>query len=184
MKTWTLGSGLLAAALAVPRTGDASVSRSASLDDLTRDSVAAAVVVPLEQRAQWEDGRIVSYTRARAEQTLAGETGAAEIWIRTLGGAVGHVGQSVAGEAAFTPGRRALVFLRAREGGTFAVTARAQGEFAVVENDQGEPRVAHVAWRGALLAARGPTASEALDGCTLGEARARVVAAWGRAHAR
>ncbi len=56
----------------------------------------------LEQRSQWEElggaRRIVTYTRLSIDRPVAGQPDG-EIWVRTLGGAVGDIGQQVSGDA-------------------------------------------------------------------------------------
>src|SRR5678815_5242459 len=88
--------GLLFAAIlfcAAPR-ADASVSFTVPMDALVEESSAACVVSPIEAKSVWENGRIATYTRVHVDRLLAGSA-ANEIWIKTLGGAVGDVGQNV-----------------------------------------------------------------------------------------
>ncbi len=90
--------------------------------------------------------------------------------MRTLGGVVGKIGQSVAGEARIGPGTRSLLFL-AEAGGALVVTARAQGHYPLV-TDKGAARLAASPDPGLLLPRRGPrlSAQERLVGATLEEA--------------
>jgi hypothetical protein len=130
----------------------ASVSIAVVFDALVRESSAVAIVTPVEQRSVWEDGRIYTYTRVRADQAVAGElaTGG-EAWIRTLGGIVGHIGQVVDGEAVLTMGRPSLLFLRPGTAGTMDVTARAQGQFAVTLDETKAQRLMRSSSVGALM---------------------------------
>ncbi len=122
-----------AATLLMPSAAQASVSFAVAYDDMVADSDAVAVVTPLEQRSVWEENRIVTYTRLRVEEGVAGALGTGtETWVRTLGGSVGKIGQLVDGEAVFVQGKSSLVFVRATRPGTFAVVARAQGQFPVL----------------------------------------------------
>jgi len=176
--------------LAAP--ADASVSFTVPMDALVEESSAACVVSPTFATSVWENGRIATYTRAHVDRVLAGSA-ANEVWIKTLGGAVGDVGQNVDGEAVLRPGRQSVVFLSTFEG-TLVVTARGQGQFALV-NDHLRKKV----WAGALLASN-PTvlsrirartteaeavmpAADVLDGKTIDDAAPHIAAAWARTHA-
>ncbi len=130
----------------------ASVSIAVVFDALVRESSAVAIVTPLEQRSVWEDGRIYTYSRVRADQAVAGDLAAGgEAWIRTLGGVVGHIGQLVDGEPVLTNGRPSLLFMRPGSAGTLEVTARAQGQFAVTLDDTKAQRLMRSSSVGVLL---------------------------------
>ncbi|HEY2365847.1 MAG TPA: hypothetical protein VGH87_05645 [Polyangiaceae bacterium] len=178
---------------AAPR-ADASVSFTVPMDALVEESSAACVVSPLESKSVWENGRIATYTRAHVDRVLAGSTAStSEVWIKTLGGAVGDIGQNVDGEAVLRPGRQSVVFLSTFEG-SLVVTARGQGQFALVGG-----HLRKNVWAGALLAPnpsvltriRARTteaeaispAADVLDGKTIDEAAAHIAAAWTRTHA-
>ena len=88
---------------------DASVSFTVPMDALVEESSAACVVSPTFATSVWENGRIATYTRAHVDRVLAGSA-SNEVWIKTLGGAVGDVGQNVDGEAVLRPGRQSVVF--------------------------------------------------------------------------
>jgi hypothetical protein len=191
--------GLLFAAIlfffATPR-ADASVSFTVVLDALVDESTAACVATPIDQRSVWEDGRIATYTRVHVDRVLAGSL-SDEVWVKTLGGAVGDVGQIVDGEAVLRRGQQSVLFLSSYEG-SLVVTARGQGQFPIVR-DGAVLRLRKNAHAGALLApnpaalakvrarttapiAASP-ASDALDGKTIDDAAALVSAAWQRTHA-
>ena len=102
--------------LLAPREAQASVAIAASVEDLARVSSVIARVTALDRESAWEDGRIVTYSRVRVDDVVAGATpaGARELRIRTLGGNVGKIGQTVEGEAMLTVGAPCIVFLAAR----------------------------------------------------------------------
>src|SRR4051794_24684786 len=81
---------------------EAAVSVLVSLDELVAASTYVVVATAGERRSVWEDlpsgRRIVTYIRLSVEQTVAGAPGG-EVWVRTLGGVVGKLGQAVSGEA-------------------------------------------------------------------------------------
>jgi hypothetical protein len=202
-----LGTGALGS-LAFEREAHASVSIAALFDELVRDSSAAVVVTPVEQKAVWENGRIYTYTRVRVERTMGGAApGAAAdgTWVRTMGGSVGDIGQLVDGEAVLTMGRSSLLFVQplADQGpGVFVVTARAQGQFAMVTGEDKAIRFQRAAAVGALvtppqdrlakitqmrqlagLRAEAPLASDVLHKRPVEEAAKEIAAAWSRIHA-
>jgi hypothetical protein len=111
-----------------------------------------------ETQAVWENGRIYTYTRLTVDRAVAGDLPAgSSVWVRTLGGVVGKIGQIVEGEPVFAPGHASLLFLHPGPAGTFEVTARAQGQFPVViDNPQAPPRLVRSGAMGAIL----PRASE------------------------
>jgi MYXO-CTERM domain-containing protein len=193
--------------------GDASASVSIAVlfDELVRDSSAAVVATPVEQHAVWENGRIYTYTRVHVDAKVAGDL-PADAWVRTVGGAIGKIGQSVEGEAVLTVGRPALLFLQPQIDrvtnaplGPYEVTARAQGQFPVVAASGGKSMLIHASGVGALVptpatriahiaemraAAGAPNAAaperadDMLHGRPVDEAARDIVAAWSRLHGR
>src|SRR5689334_22465773 len=89
----------------------ASVAKAFTVDELVAVSSFVVVASAGEKKSVWEDQpsgrRIVTYTRVAVERTVAGAP-PAEMWVRTLGGAVDHIGQAVPGEAQIPTGSRAL----------------------------------------------------------------------------
>jgi hypothetical protein len=121
-----------------PKGAEASTSLELSLADLLSKANLVVTGTPLDQTSLWEDSeggrgrRIVTYTRVRVD-TVIDDTGTtqagSEVWVRTLGGAVGDIGQHVDGEAVLSPETRALMFLRRRSDGTHAVVGMSQGHY-------------------------------------------------------
>jgi hypothetical protein len=191
-------------ASALVRTADASTSVAVTWERLVQASTSVATVTPVTQTSVWEGGRIVTYTDAHVDEPVAGAPLAEHVWVRTLGGDVGRLGQLVEGEAVFTVGRPSLVFLRpatmlAAGGGAspqgapgpYAVTARGQGQFAVVVDPHGDLRLRHGASAASALAPRAahePGAPEpapavgVLDGLRVADAAAALADAWRRFH--
>ncbi|APR77113.1 Hypothetical protein A7982_02460 [Minicystis rosea] len=137
------------------------------------------VAVASERRSVWEDlpsgKRIVTYTKLTVERAVAGEPGK-EIWVRTLGGVVDKIGQSVPGEAQIATGARALFFL-AQAGSATVITAMSQGHYPVITDDKGVMRLSSSPDPGMLVPRRGPSISahERLVGGKLDDAVALVV---------
>lgn len=119
----------------VPSDARSSVSIAVAFDALVKDADAVAIITPQDASSVWEDGRIVTYTRVKIDQSVAGDA-PRETWVRTLGGVVGKVGQLVDGEPVLTPGKPSLLFLhKFRTAGTWEVSARAQGQFPIVVDE-------------------------------------------------
>ncbi|MEO7327936.1 MAG: hypothetical protein ABI193_05125 [Minicystis sp.] len=161
-----------------PRPAAASVAVLVSFEELVNRSSHVIVATAGEQKSLWEElpsgRRIVTYTRLAVERTVAGPV-EKEIWVRTLGGVVDKIGQSVSGEASFVRGARALVFVSTVDG-QIVVTGRAQGHYPIVEVKDQAPTLASSPDAGALLPRRGPTISarERLVGTALEEAISTV----------
>jgi hypothetical protein len=124
-------AGALGALL--PAQAGASVSRALRLEQLVGRSRHVILGEPLEGYSVWEtigDRRhIVSYTRVRTHELLAGDDpGQEEILVRTLGGRVGKLGELVPGEARLRLNTRGVLFTML-SGQTLTVTAMAQGHY-------------------------------------------------------
>jgi hypothetical protein len=183
-----LGSGVLAVclvAMCVPSIGRASVSIPVTFDDLLRRSSAVAIVVATEQHATWESGRIVTYTRLRVDRLIAGIL-PPELWVRTMGGAVGPVGQLVEGEATFAVGGSSLVFVHPHADGStpasFGIVEGAQGQFALIESPAKALRIAAAPGLGGLTEPSGSArlALDVLVGRSLDDAARFIAQAWTR----
>ncbi len=176
------GSAVALGPHGAPAPASAAVSVHATLDDLVASSGLAIVGVAGERTSQWEElpsgKRITTYTKVVVEQRVFGEGAAPkEVWVRTLGGAVGRVGQVVSGEAQLATGERALLFL-SKVGERWAVTAMAQGHYPIVKDAKGEPRLRPSPDAGLLVHRPGPvlTAYDELVGYKMDDAVARVKA--------
>ena len=156
----------------------AGVSVLLSLEELAAASTHVVVARALDRHSQWEElgggRRIVTYTRVRVERSIVGAPGS-EIVVRTLGGAVDGIGQSVSGEAQLALGKPALLFVAQGEG-ALVVAGMAQGHYPIVESPKEPPRLAPSPDGGMLLPRRGPTVSarEELVGATLDAAIAAI----------
>lgn len=126
---------VVASSLSSPAPAHATLAREITLRQLVTRADIAVDGVPLEATTVWEDvdgagKRIVTYTRVRVGETVFG-TGSKDVWVRTLGGIVGDVGQTVEGEAELRVGERGMFFLHARGDGTHVVVDMAQGHFPI-----------------------------------------------------
>jgi len=124
------------------RPARASVAVAYELDELVDLAALAVVARASERHSQWErvagSRRIVTYTkldlletiyRRAKQQPEARQT----VWVRTLGGVVGHIGQQVGGQPRLRLGQRALLFLMPSDGSAMVVAGAAQGHFPVRE---------------------------------------------------
>jgi hypothetical protein len=161
----------------VPSDAKASVSIAVGFDALVKDADAVAIVSVADASSVWEDGRIATYTRVKVDQGVAGAV-PAEIWVRTLGGVVGKIGQLVDGEPVLVPGKQSLLFLRKfTTAGTWEVSARGQGQFPIVLDEATKTKkVIRNAHAGLLL----PPKPKAVDE-TAGALQPQSVTAAGRA---
>jgi len=142
-----------------PRAAHASVAVAMSLQELVDLSQYAVVARGLERQSKWEkvggNKRIVTYTKVQIEQTVVGKA-PKTVWIRTLGGVVGKIGQHVSGEARIAVGSSSLLFLMPTTKGSLVVTARAQGHYPVVNRKSKRVLVASPDL-GTVLPRRGPS---------------------------
>jgi hypothetical protein len=140
--------GVTGLAAALPLTlgapAHATLAREASLRHLVTAADLVVDGAAEETKSVWEDlpgmgRRIVTYSRIHVSQTVYGAADG-DVWVRTLGGQVGDIGQRVEGEAELSPGSRAILFLRTLGDGTRVVVDMAQGHYHVRESN-GAPRL-------------------------------------------
>ena len=152
----------------------ASLSRALRVEELVARSRHVLVAEPLEAYCAWERigerKHIVTYTRLRALDTLAGAAPEQdEILVRTFGGRVGKLGELVAGEAQIAPGQRGVVFVTAARD-ALAITAMAQGHYPLARDGSGAERLQRSPQAVELLGVDG-SAVKRLHGLPLSQAR-------------
>lgn len=161
------------------RPASASVALQLSLEDLVRASRYVVVATAGERYSVWEDlaggRRMVTYTRLSVERSIVGQPGR-EVWVRTLGGTIGSIGQYVSGEARLPTGSRSLLFL-SEAAGTLVVAALGQGQYPVVTTPAelgGVPRLRASSDRPELVVRKGLSphlgAAAILSGAALDDA--------------
>lgn len=120
--------------LVAPVPASASVAVQLSLDDLVRASRYVVVATAGERYSVWEElaggRRMVTYTRLSIDRSIVGQP-SRDVWVRTLGGTIGSIGQYVSGEARLPAGSRSLLFL-SEAAGTLVVTALGQGQYPIM----------------------------------------------------
>ena len=181
-----------------PHEASASVAIAVSLEDLARASTVVARVTPIDRTSAWEEGRIVTTTRVRVDEIVAGSVGnlrgPRELRVRTLGGRVDKIGQIVEGEASFAPSEPSIVFLTALPGPlvepAFVVAGRAQGQLLVKRDVHGR-EIVRVGAVGELVERRvGPPLQNGgqrmtgLDGTLVSSVGSAVKRAWEVGHAK
>ncbi len=179
-----------------PPPAEAAVSIAYTLEELVMQSPRVILATATERSSRWEEvagsNRIVTYTKLVVHADVYGG-GDAELWVRTLGGVVGKIGQQVSGEASFPIGEKALVFLTRSTDGVWLVTGMAQGHYPVrvaekkKESDPDEPeRLAYSPGVGAVIPRRGPSipAHQRLVGKTVSESLTAIRAAKAEVDAR
>ena len=121
----------------------AAVSVAYSLEQLVDQSEQAVIADVQSHKSHWEDvagsKRIVTYSKLVITETVFTRTPAKSrqkktaqtLWVRTLGGNVGKIGQQVSGEATLERGASQLIFLTRSTSGIGLVTGMAQGHYVV-----------------------------------------------------
>ena len=166
-------SSFLVATFAAEPRAEASLAAAATLKHLVTLSDTVVDGTPEEAKAVWEDvpgigKRIVTYTRVNVEQAAYGSPDKT-IWVRTLGGVVGKIGQRVEGEAVLVPGERAVLFLKSSPEGHFRVVEMAQGHYPLVK-EADVPRLQKSPHLAGVLRGNERAAHEVLVGKAVGEA--------------
>jgi hypothetical protein len=171
-----LGIAAGAAAGAFSGTASATVVRALSLPALVQGSRRVVVVTALDAESHYEElgrrRRVVTDTRVRVEDVLAkAPTNERELMVRTLGGAIGRLGERVHGQAQLRLGEVCVAFLLEGPDGLHYVNGMAQGHYPLRE-------------RAGLRLERSPDLPEILDfessavkalvGSQLGEAATRI----------
>lgn len=145
-----------------PASANAAVSVAITLEELTTSSTHIVVATAGDKRSVWEDlpggRRIVTYTRFHVESSTGTSPGQ-DIEVRTLGGAVGNIGQLVNGDAKIGKGERALLFLLKTSSGALVVNGLAQGHFPIRADKDGNPKLFASPDAGSIVPRRGPTIS-------------------------
>lgn len=132
-RTFLLGaSGALVSAYS--GVASATVVRALSLPALVASSRHVMVVTALGAESRYEvigrRRRIVTDTRVRVEELLAkGGAGDTELLVRTLGGAIGRVGERVDGQPVLALGQSCVAFLLQGPDGLHYVNGMAQGHY-------------------------------------------------------
>jgi hypothetical protein len=188
--------GVLQRTFGLVRAARASTLIQLSVEELCQRATVVVAATPLESKVVWEDSaagrgrRIVTYTRARIDRVVDGAA-PGELWIRTLGGSIGNVGQHVDGEAILTPGQPGLFFLRRLPDGPHGVVGMSQGQYrfdgasvAATTRLARFPSMANLVPRSSALGTGKPNIDVGmrLDGKTLQEAT-RLIRAARQSHA-
>jgi hypothetical protein len=117
-----------------------------SLDELVTNSRHVVVGTPRGGDSVWEEiggsRRIVTYTRLTLDEVLDDTAPQdSEVLLRTLGGQVGKLGQSVEGEATLRRDEVCVAFLAPRSDGTFQVAGLSQGHYPLRSDAAGTRRL-------------------------------------------
>lgn len=127
-----MGSGLFVATWGAP--ASATIVRALSLPALVQGSRRVVVMTALSSHSHYEElgrrRRIVTDTRVRIEESIAKADGVErELMVRTLGGAVGDVGELVHGQPQLLRGEPCVGFLLQGPDGLHYVNGMAQGHY-------------------------------------------------------
>lgn len=165
---------------AVSPMAEATIARALELSRLVATSTSIVLAQPVSARSTWEtlgpSRRIVTYTRVRVAESVVGEAQpGAELVIRTLGGRVGDIAQTVGGEASLREEDPALLFLTPERTSTslWQLVGMSQGYYPVKLDPDGTPRV-HVGSQHLQLLGPAHSAAEQIVGLELSQAIALI----------
>jgi hypothetical protein len=118
----------------LPSKASATIVHALSLPALVQGSRRIVVVTALDAESHFEElgrrRRVVTDTRVRVEEAVAkGEGVDRELLVRTLGGAVGRLGERVDGQAQLVIGEPCVTFLLQGPDGLHYVNGMAQGHY-------------------------------------------------------
>ncbi len=133
---------LLAVILGLCPLANASTARRANLSELTKHASLVAIGTVASKSSAWETTRIYTTSEVLLEEiwlqgdtvdpsklALKGKT--PSISVKTLGGVVGDIGQTVAGSPNLIQGQTYLLFLTETAPKSYAVVGLSQGAFKV-----------------------------------------------------
>ncbi len=177
-RAFLAATGVVVATAAFERKARASLSRGLTLAELVAQSAHTVVATALDARSDWAliggKRRIVTDTRIRIEETLAGKPPApSEMEVRVLGGIVGALGERVDGQAELVLGEPAVAFLMPISPVLAYVTGAAQGHYRLLADAQKLLRLRPSPHLPLLLRPE-ESAAAALTGTTLDQARVLV----------
>ncbi len=162
-RQWLVGLGASCATVLGGSPAFAGAAIPISLPELVHLSRFAVVATAREANSAWERDsagkRIVTTTRLEVQQPLDERAPPdSQLFVRTLGGRVGDIGQIVHGEAELEKNKPAVFFLHEPMDGVFGITAMAQGHYPLAADSQGtfrlsvSPRLGDFFQRSALSA--------------------------------
>lgn len=114
-----------------------------SLDELVQSADLVILGVPRAHTSHWQSGFIVTDHRVEALTVLRGPSlpAGTVVTVRTPGGIVGDIGQSLEGSPSLVPDRMAVLLLTAPRDGAREVVSLAAGLLPVETPPQGPARV-------------------------------------------
>ncbi len=145
-RDWITGLAAGGVAGLWPGLAHSGAAEAVSLSELVHASQHIVVGTAREASSTWErvggGRRLVTYSRLQVHQPLDGrDPSSADLYVRTLGGQLGDVGQIVFGEATLSRGELCVVFLRETEPTVFSIYAMAQGHYPLRRDDKGVERL-------------------------------------------
>lgn len=152
-------SGVLLAALMVASPANGSIVQALDLSELVAQSDRIVVGrVVLSEAFQRRDGTIATWYRIEVERELRTDAPTRdeepEVIIQVMGGRIGELGMRVEGEANFSVGERAVIFMKEGNQLAFRPVGMAQGVMRIRMED-GDENVVQ-SREGLMLVRRGP----------------------------
>lgn len=184
-RRWLTGlaaAGLLNTAwhVARPSVAFAGAARPITLADLVSRSKHVVVATPRVADSTWEEiggsRRLVTYTRMTIDDALDERAMSdSEVLVRTLGGRLGPLGQVVHGEAELRRDETSVVFLKARQDGTFHIAGLAQGHYPLLTDNHDVRRLTTSPHLPTYVGEKASAATTQLSGQSLLAARSLVL---------
>ncbi|MCA9613640.1 MAG: hypothetical protein R3B99_29435 [Polyangiales bacterium] len=136
------GLALFLLATLVTTQAHATLARAMDLAELVREAEVIALVEVTSQSARRDARqRIVTDVQMDVLEPVKGSPGARFTLVR-IGGEIGEVGMTIAGETSFVDGQRYVIFARpSTMGPGFRPVGMSQGVMMVEQDDQGTPQV-------------------------------------------
>ena len=104
-------------------------------EELAQQATAVARVRCLAATSFWENGELWTDTNLTVVEQAKGSLPGV-IWVRTLGGSVGHLHSRIEDVPVFHTGEEAYLFLWGREGEPLRVLGWAQGTFRIARDSE------------------------------------------------
>lgn len=145
-RTFLVGLPACAAAALLAPSAEAGAALPLSLTELVWTSSSIVIGSPVESVSDWEtdDGsrRIVTVSRVEILQSLDRRPPKdSHVFVQTLGGRIGGIGQIVHGEATLHRARPQVLFLGPGNRGRLRIVGRAQGHYPLSKDEFGTQRL-------------------------------------------
>jgi hypothetical protein len=132
----------VAATVLLPRSSEATISRSVSFDEKVDGAAAVVLAHVVKSEARWDPSKrwILTYTTFKVDRSLKGEPIQNDLTLVTPGGEMDGIRQETIGAPAFEPGEEQVVFVANSKLGP-TVAFMEQGAYDVQTDSRGEKMI-------------------------------------------